>query len=981
MEEGRCRQDLEARLARAEKQRAQRAQERLQVAVTTAQRLRFVGEMKAAKKARLAEKIADDLEAAERKRQGMLDAERERLAAAHELVQNKLQEVHRKEWAQAAELHQRVKSKLEAAQAKRSALLAAVVQRAMQANSKAEQVAARARARQEQASCIKVQRAWRAFVRERRTTCFLASKLRSLEVSRSHFACVTFDQMAVKLQARDTLGAARCFLARAACKLEALAKAPSSREALATAPSSSNKACDARMLLSAFMVDLHPQVVLSERGEHERGLRRDAHRLVAAFDRLVLQCTHSSSKLEDSSSESAPGPTDPAQHPLAHQHVPPTPGQSLPSPAPKQPRPPSPPNVRAALLELQGAWEAYLPQFAAWKSRDELCMEEEMVRAACAMEASMLTKTLRASPPLSPANKHALEHQVATDHQLLRERIMKLTGQEGVARMESQLARVRAEVVEATAEAACTVAAPPALPASSPSPASASAAADSTDMESLRAQEEDRDLHGTSAAEAAAWTNERMVYELLHDPHWQLPLNITDNAAACASLPGQVERAMEQAFWDVVESELHQRPPALQHVLLLVAELRDAVADVAPSQRRRAGEVLCPRKVTAALEGPEAAASQLHTVLEEAAHLFASLRAPVRDEDAERELAQLRSQLQALDPTEAHWVARSVVAGMKFLFAQLRTLQRDVANAHLRALGPLAASDAGVECARQHFARRLGLPPASADKPANKHARAASADEEAAQRGEETRHVLANALSRTRLFLQDAAAYLQEVECGPSALEASELAGPEKLHAQAPATLRTGIRGSAASGGSAVLRREAGEGGVRDRLLRAGLVQLTRAPSATPSHLLPETLSMEADRIEWAQNQFQLALVTAACCLMVRQNAPAQLDVTRLSTRVHAMLRDPEVRCGRARPVWRVTLNSRVGIITGVRQPLGFVPCNLAALRLSVVELVRARFSDEALSARSAHTMYCEVGGCGWRIQHPLMVVFIRTVD
>lgn len=76
---------------------------------------------------------------------------------------------------------------------------------------------------------------------------------------------------------------------------------------------------------------------------------------------------------------------------------------------------------------------------------------------------------------------------------------------------QSQLARVRAEVVEATAEAACTVAAPPALPASSPSPASASAAADSTDMESLRAQEEDRDLHGTSAAEAAAWTNERMV--------------------------------------------------------------------------------------------------------------------------------------------------------------------------------------------------------------------------------------------------------------------------------------------------------------------------------------------------------------------------------------------------------------------------------------------------------------------------------------
>lgn len=51
--------------------------------------------------------------------------------------------------------------------------------------------------------------------------------------------------------------------------------------------------------------------------------------------------------------------------------------------------------------------------------------------------------------------------------------------------------------------------------------------------------------------------------------------------------------------------------------------------------------------------------------------------------------------LQALDPTEAHWAARSVVAGMKFLFAQLRTLQRDVANTHLRALGPLVRTFLG----------------------------------------------------------------------------------------------------------------------------------------------------------------------------------------------------------------------------------------------------------------------------------------------
>jgi hypothetical protein len=102
----------------------------------------------------------------------------------------------------------------------------------------------------------------------------------------------------------------------------------------------------------------------------------------------------------------------------------------------------------AAALAFDAAWQVYVQQFRLWKGEDAMYLEGELVRAAGAMEASMLQK-LRECPGLHKTNVEAIRTQVTTDHALLQERIGQLTGRDGVARMDAHLIEVRQAVVEA----------------------------------------------------------------------------------------------------------------------------------------------------------------------------------------------------------------------------------------------------------------------------------------------------------------------------------------------------------------------------------------------------------------------------------------------------------------------------------------------------------------------------------------------------
>lgn len=143
--------------------------------------------------------------------------------------------------------------------------------------------------------------------------------------------------------------------------------------------------------------------------------------------------------------------------------------------------------VGVAAKAFDAAWQVYVQRFRLWKDADAKFLERELVQAAGRMESSMLSKL---QSNLHPCNEEAIRTQVATDHALLEERVRQLTGNDGVARMHAHLTEVRQTAVDArVAEVAREDGSPAALP-----------------------DDADRPLN-----------NEQLVYELLHNPHWQLP--------------------------------------------------------------------------------------------------------------------------------------------------------------------------------------------------------------------------------------------------------------------------------------------------------------------------------------------------------------------------------------------------------------------------------------------------------------------------
>jgi T-complex protein 11 len=190
----------------------------------------------------------------------------------------------------------------------------------------------------------------------------------------------------------------------------------------------------ARAFLSAYMIQLHPEVVLSQQGPRETALAQAAGRMLASFETLLTRF-HSNSIPSSSSSSSS----------------------SLVS-------------LAGLLRQFDESWIAYLELFIAWKSHDAAGLESELIRAAVELESSRLLKVgSRAAAAAAVANAtignssstmpspraaaraeaakqdlEALVEGVDHDLKLISERVERLTGRQGAARLEAALAAARA---------------------------------------------------------------------------------------------------------------------------------------------------------------------------------------------------------------------------------------------------------------------------------------------------------------------------------------------------------------------------------------------------------------------------------------------------------------------------------------------------------------------------------------------------------
>lgn len=239
-------------------------------------------------------------------------------------------------------------------------------------------------------------RFWRQFIRQRRTTLDLAKAYDALKISEKYVKSMPFEQLALTIESTDTLRAMKTLLDRFESRLKvfravaASTNHPSNLDNIdhllkrvaspkrRTSPRTSLRGREAkkaaspnetvknpaklsrypvRVALCAYMILSHPDAVFSSQGEREIALAKSAEEFIREFELLLKIILEGPLCSSDEESDSM-----------------------LPTRC----------TFRFQLAVFDKAWCSYLNSFVAWKVKDAQLLEEDLVRAACQMELSMI---------------------------------------------------------------------------------------------------------------------------------------------------------------------------------------------------------------------------------------------------------------------------------------------------------------------------------------------------------------------------------------------------------------------------------------------------------------------------------------------------------------------------------------------------------------------------------------------------------------
>lgn len=264
-------------------------------------------------------------------------------------------------------------------------------------------------------------RCWRNFTKLRKTTAYLSKAYSDLDINARSVKSMPFEQFAVLIQSPDTLHKAKALLDRLEIRhrlsqcsanrtglhdidhlLKRVASPPRkqvSRKAVSgrmqkvtppvgqTAKSNPHLSrYQVRVVLCAYMILGHPDAVISGRGERETALVNSAKKFVEEFDLLINILLNGPMQIPVKESDRA--------------------ALSLRT-------------FRLQLAAFDSAWCSFLNSFVVWKAKDARSLEEDLVRAACRLELSMI-QTCKMTPeggsaPLSH-DMRAIQKQVLGSH-------------------------------------------------------------------------------------------------------------------------------------------------------------------------------------------------------------------------------------------------------------------------------------------------------------------------------------------------------------------------------------------------------------------------------------------------------------------------------------------------------------------------------------------------------------------------------------
>ena len=603
-----------------------------------------------------------------------------------------------------------------------------------------------------------------------------------------------------------------------------------------------------RLMLSAYMIVRHPDVVLGGAGptgenapEEEEALKRSAESFVKCMNDVAMRCAEAVRYCTETTA-------------------------------------------------LEESWSSFVERFTRWKMLDACALEQELIRIGVAMTASMLRVCgLNPSEDLDDERKAIREAQ-ARDVELLRSKIATLTGDVGVTKFDEMISAVheRAEEADAFARAedvdhivgdyTC----------------SESASAAETLEHRRRAREATSELtreaiHRDKCLAAKQHEEdymvdvecERMFHEVLINPSWR-PEERKVGSGEDEDLYQSVQTAVHEAFWDNMYQSLVQKPADMDLLNAQVHEFRDRVLDAAANVGAKENVLSKIREHLLAMDAhilndviatmrdePEKAITTLRVMLLAGHSALQCLVDPITGASIESRYHALLKNLDEITKLDddacedcGNTIARAVVAALSFLLPACEEVCLKSVQNMLDLIRPAASCEDGPLFAREKFMRRHGI---------------------------DSERVACDKLSATLPATRDWIANVSSQRVNRMDAELTPL-----LNALTNSVkLRSGF--NQVSGASSEAKTKV----IPTRVCSMdGVVRLAFVATITARGMnsWPETLLFDQDRLFDLQNDFQLVHVLSACCVLCKQLDPGVKDIEKLISRCSAHLRHEQGR-------------------------------------------------------------------------------------
>ncbi|KAI3990907.1 hypothetical protein MKX01_026091 [Papaver californicum] len=821
--------------------------------------------------------------AAEKKRLGLLDSEKKRACTRVMEVRRVARSVRRQREIERSTIKDRLEDRLQRAKKRRAEYLS-------QRGSLRSSVHVNVHKMHRQGDFLsrKLAWCWRRFLRLRKTTFALAKDYEALGISEKYVKLMPFEQLALqiessaavlsvkalfdRLDSRFTLSQASTVTRSTSSSgnidhlLQQLApskqRGPLSNGIHSRAAKKGPKGdpCPpklsrypVRVVLSAFMILGHPGAVFSERGELEIDLAESAGKFIQEFEllmRIILdpptQCTYQE-----------PGSTLSCKW-----------------------------TFRSQLEAFDAAWCSYLSHFVAWKAKDASSLQEDLVKAACQLELSMMENCKISTEGdigvLTPDMK-AVQKQVREDQRLLREKVHSLSGFAGIQHMERALSDARSRflkvnegafVSQVTRSSSATPSRPSAVPSSVFTSDEGRIPVDAGERprdvvcslfkkdasfavkevgSSTSAKSSDASYLGSSC-EKLVTDNEILVNEIVHEHHGSIADNLNSNNRDHESIKANIKDKMEKAFWDSIAESMRQ-VPNYGRVVDLMKEVRDELCEIAPQKwRQDILDAIDLEILSEVLASETYDMVYLGKILEFALVTLQKLSAPANEDEMMDTHKKLMNELgeisQAGNNSNISFV-NATVKGLRFVLEQIQALKREISRARVRIMEPLIKGPAGLEYLRKAFTSRHGFP-----------------------------HDASNALPLTlRWFSSLQGSASQEWKEHNDSLSSLTMSGDSSSPNLFPmVTLRTGGSVSLSSQSQQItsspntgIQQPECKGEKIDLLVRLGVLKLVSEIEGLTEQTLPETLKLNLSRLRMVQTQLQKIVVIATSMLVYRQ--------------------------------------------------------------------------------------------------------------